>query len=841
MLGLDINVKNLLRGLIISSVFIIFSFLSLNAFESLERLLYGIEMRLALPRSMGAGSIAIVDIDQKSIDQLGSWPWPRSLITEMIEILKDNGARFIGLDLLFDEREKNQGLEELRGLYEEVLTKAGSESTDDWLLERLSEIEQKLDNDRLFIQAIKEAGNVILPVKGTFGKYDTELVLTEDSIIDGSRIEPTRIQTRQKDCPSVNKLTTPFPELASNSHGLGHINLSPNRSMAGRIHLLFFDYRGHIIPSMAFRLAMGHLEKYDEIALQDNGIRLSNSFIPAQGGEILIKFKGGRRSFPYYSFIDIMRVKKVPAVFDDKIVLLGYTAGDSATVNTPVDPKMPRVEFIANAIEDLLGEGYLRRPSAMPYIEGLFLLLIIIFPSFILPRSVQINRISIIGGLFLLIILIGVVSFLALDIWFKTVYICLALITLYVEVSISDLITAQKAIKVRSEEFLESNRMLGLSFQSQGLLDLAFEKFRNCPLDPSMKDVIYNLGLDYERKRMINKAIAVYEYIVQNDREFRDLNERIPKLRKVIGAIPVSDSKGKKEQRILVVDDLEIKPTVGRYEIIREIGQGAMGVVYEAMDPKIHRRLAIKTIRFSDEFEETKVKEIKNRFFQEAEIAGKLSHPSIVSIYDVGEDYDLTFLAMEFLEGDDLRQYCNKGTLLPLRKVLSVVSEVAMAMDYAHDRGIIHRDVKPGNIMLLKNGKIKVTDFGIAKAISSSQTKSGVVLGTPNYMSPEQVNGQKLDGRSDIFSLGAVFFELLTGQVPFHGKNMTNLLYQITQVRHPSAREINPKVPKVCEQIINKALEKDPDNRFQTGAEFAKYLRATIKKMDELKNKSGSA
>jgi serine/threonine-protein kinase len=382
---------------------------------------------------------------------------------------------------------------------------------------------------------------------------------------------------------------------------------------------------------------------------------------------------------------------------------------------------------------------------------------------------------------------------------------------------------------------MESNRMLGLSFQSQGLLDLAFEKFRKCPLDASMKDVIYNLGLDYERKRMINKAIAVYEYIAQNDNRFRDINDRISKLKKVIGAMPVAGSKGKKEEKIVVVEGLEIKPTVGRYEIVREIGQGAMGVVYEARDPKINRLLAIKTIRFSDEFEEDRVKDIRNRFFKEAEIAGKLSHPSIVAIYDVGEDYELTYLAMEFLEGSDLRQHCKKGDLLPLRKVLDIVSEVAIALDYAHSQGVIHRDVKPGNIMLIKNGKVKVTDFGIAKAISSTQTKSGIVLGTPNYMSPEQVNGQKIDGRSDLFSLGVVLFELLTGQVPFHGKNMTNLLYQITQVRHPSARDINPKVPKVCDQIINKALEKDPGSRFQSGMEFAKYLRATIKKMDELR------
>jgi eukaryotic-like serine/threonine-protein kinase len=148
---------------------------------------------------------------------------------------------------------------------------------------------------------------------------------------------------------------------------------------------------------------------------------------------------------------------------------------------------------------------------------------------------------------------------------------------------------------------------------------------------------------------------------------------------------------------------------------------------------------------------------------------------------------------------------------------------------------VIHRDVKPANIMLLRNGKIKVTDFGIAKAVSSSQTKSGIVLGTPNYMSPEQINGHAIDGRSDIFSLGVVFFELLTGQLPFHGKSLTNLFYQITQVKHSSARSVNPALPKPVDQILDKALAKEPDQRFATCADFAKYLRALISKLDQLK------
>jgi len=184
-----------------------------------------------------------------------------------------------------------------------------------------------------------------------------------------------------------------------------------------------------------------------------------------------------------------------------------------------------------------------------------------------------------------------------------------------------------------------------------------------------------------------------------------------------------------------------------------------------------------------------------------------------------------------------LENFCQKKNLLGIRKILDIIAEAAEALDYAHSQGVIHRDVKPGNIMLLKDGHVKVTDFGIAKAVSSTQTKSGIILGTPNYMSPEQINGKRIDGRSDIFSLGVVFYHLATGQLPFRGRTLTDLFYQITQARHPSPREINPNVIKPVEQIMDRALEKNPDKRFERAREFARYLRALGEKIDKIKAK----
>jgi serine/threonine-protein kinase len=312
---------------------------------------------------------------------------------------------------------------------------------------------------------------------------------------------------------------------------------------------------------------------------------------------------------------------------------------------------------------------------------------------------------------------------------------------------------------------------------------------------------------------------------------------RIPKLKEVDKSSTIGSHLRAREASVLDAAASEELTRIGRYEILEALGRGSMGLVYKALDPKINRLLAIKTIRFSDEFDEDVIQEIKERFFREAEIAGQLSHPSIVTLHDMGEDQDLTYMAMEYLEGENLEKFINKKNLLPLRKVLSVVASVADALEFAHRADVIHRDIKPANIMLLKTGGVKVTDFGIAKAISSSRTRTGVILGTPNYMSPEQIMGQKVDPRSDVFSLGVVFYQLLAGELPFQGDNLSSLLYQITQVKHPPLRSFNPRIPVACEQIMDKALAKNLDERFQTAGQMAKLLRLLAMKVDQKQKK----
>jgi serine/threonine protein kinase/cbb3-type cytochrome oxidase subunit 3 len=273
------------------------------------------------------------------------------------------------------------------------------------------------------------------------------------------------------------------------------------------------------------------------------------------------------------------------------------------------------------------------------------------------------------------------------------------------------------------------------------------------------------------------------------------------------------------------------KPRLGRYEILEQIGKGAMGIVYKGRDPKLNRLTAIKTIRFIDEYDEDKAEQIKAQFYREAEVVAKLSHKNIVMMYDVGEDLDLSYLAMEYLEGESLERYTSADNLLPLHQCFDYIIQVCEALHYAHNQGVIHRDIKPGNIMILKGGLIKVMDFGIARAAGGTKTRTGIIKGTPFYMSPEQAKGASITGASDIFSLGVLFYQLLTGKLPFAGENLATIMYQTANVTPEPVTTFQPDLGPAVVSILNKALEKNPEMRFVNAQDMADALRKSVGKL----------
>jgi serine/threonine-protein kinase len=373
--------------------------------------------------------------------------------------------------------------------------------------------------------------------------------------------------------------------------------------------------------------------------------------------------------------------------------------------------------------------------------------------------------------------------------------------------------------------------MLGLAFQGQGQLDMAFDKFRKCPMDNAVMENLYNLALDFERKRQFNKAESVFRYMADFNPKFRDVEQKLSRAKAMSETVILGGGGGRSTaQGTMILEGGQVeKPMLGRYQVEKELGKGAMGVVYLGRDPKINRVVAIKTMALSQEFEEDELKDVKERFFREAETAGRLNHPNIVTIFDAGEEHDLAYIAMEFLKGKDLVPYTKPGNLMPIAKVMDIVARVADALSYAHQNSVVHRDIKPANIMYEpESDAVKVTDFGIARITDSSKTKTGMVLGTPSYMSPEQLAGKKIDGRSDLFSLGVMLFQMVSGKLPFEGDSMAQLMFKIANESHPHIREFNPQVPECLAAIIDKALTKDNAQRYQTGAEMAADLRACM-------------
>jgi tRNA A-37 threonylcarbamoyl transferase component Bud32 len=263
---------------------------------------------------------------------------------------------------------------------------------------------------------------------------------------------------------------------------------------------------------------------------------------------------------------------------------------------------------------------------------------------------------------------------------------------------------------------------------------------------------------------------------------------------------------------------------IGRYEIEKELGRGAMAVVYKAVDPLIGRTVAIKTIRIEHGLGMER-EELRQRLYREAQSAGGMNHPGIVTIYDIGQEEDVAYIAMEFVDGQTLEGWMAEHPIPPLEQTLAIVEQVALGLDYAAGRGIIHRDIKPGNILITEELKAKIADFGIAKISMSKLTQTGMVMGTPSYMSPEQAMGKELDGRSDLFSLGVIFYEMLTGERPFTGTNPTTIIYKILHEDPVSPRKLNVTLHAGLDFIVRKMLEKDPSQRYQTCGDFIRDLK----------------
>ncbi len=348
---------------------------------------------------------------------------------------------------------------------------------------------------------------------------------------------------------------------------------------------------------------------------------------------------------------------------------------------------------------------------------------------------------------------------------------------------------------------------------------------------------LYTLASQLEQRGRVPQAAAVYRHLARFDNAYRDVGARLRRLMDAEraqpkAAPPVPLTVSAKPAPPVATDGAPVNvqappetQRLGRYQLEREIGRGAMGIVYLGRDTAINRMVAIKAIPLASEFSDTELVEARSRFFREAETAGRLNHPNIVTIYDVGEERGLAYIAMEYLKGRHLSDYAKSDNLMEPRKVLEIIGRTAEALGFAHKQQVVHRDIKPANLMYdPASDTLKITDFGIARLSGAGSTRTGIVLGTPSFMSPEQLEGRTVTGHSDLFSLGVSLFQLLTGQLPFTADSMTGLMQQIAEAPHPPLRAFRPDLPVCVESIMDRALAKNPDARYDSGAQMAAAL-----------------
>ncbi len=826
------------------------SFIFLLAWQSRSGILEGLE-RVAYDTGVKMSSrdpgdrVAVVAIDDKSIQNIGRWPWSRDVVAQMISNLQAAGSKVIGLTAFYSEPQVAPGLgwiKQFRAITRDI-ENSGADLSE--LITAFEAAELQLDTDKILGESLELSGNVVLGMQFVpgepIGNPDGELpeYIVRNAIADENIGDPTG----QFPLPSQTILAVPpVPVIGDKASAIGHLVASLDVDGGVRFEPLVLEHFGAFYPSQALLVAAAYhnLGPGDIRVNLGDSVELGNLKIKTDTFLNLNSFfyserEGGRAPFDVYSFYDVQQGEVPVTNFKDKIVLIGATAfGVGSTLHTPVGDVGGPVLIMAHTVASILNEDFFVAPEWSGLVEFLILILMAGYLIGLLPK-LNAGPAAIVS-LTLLVVLIGTELGLMMSqaIWLKLITSATLLLIGHVLLTTKRFLVTEASKRRLDVDSAHSNKQLALQFQEQGQLDMAFEYFRRCPVDENLLDGIYVLAGDFERKRQFNKAAAAYEYIASKEPNFRDVKSKVNRVKQLNDTVVIGGSAAAASNASTMLLDGSIsKPMLGRFEVEKELGKGAMGVVYLGKDPKINRTVAIKTMALSQEFEADELDEVKERFFREAETAGRLDHPNIVTIYDVGEEHDLAFIAMEFLAGYDLVRHTKPDDLLPLPTVMGIIFKSAMALDAAHKQHVVHRDIKPANVMYEPESKqVKLTDFGIARITDSSKTKTGMVLGTPSYMSPEQLSGKKVDGRSDLFSLGVMFYQMITGKLPFHGDSMATLMYKIANEEHPQLESLRPDLTQqrpCISAIINKALEKDPEKRYQTGADFARDIQRCAK------------
>ena len=799
-----------------------------DVFSTLERRYY--DFASTATSRQPSDRIAIIAIDDQSIANIGRFPWPRDVQAKMVDLLAAAKAKVVVNTTFFFEPQTDRGMAYLQKMKAVLGDPAIVPSaTTDELGKLIADAEVALDTDSKLASSFSKAGNVLIPSTYALGQPQGK----PDKPLPAFALKSAIAESGGFSEPAVRG-QQPIELLGNAAAGVGHINQLQDVDGAVRSEPLLVNYFGSAVPSLGLLAAAKSLNLgAADIKLNSGAsVQIGKLVIPTDDVAAMLpqfyKSKDGRPAFATDSFYDVLSGKIPATKYADKIVIIGATAAGLGTqFSTPAGPGLAPAEVMAHITSSILNEHFIVRPLWAGAATVLVWLVVCGYLIAGLPRlsagKAAVVTLAIFVGL--LAVEFGLLSASAK--WLELVFPAALLAIGHLALTTKRFLVTEAGKMKSDDESAETNRMMGLALQGQGQLDAAFDRFRRVSYSDALMDNLSSLALDFERKRQFNKAEAVYEYMATQNKNYKGLTAKLSRAKNLSETVILGGSGAHPGGTMLLDGGGVEKPMLGRYQVEKELGKGAMGVVYLGKDPKIGRVVAIKTMALSQEFEGEELDDARERFFREAETAGRLQHQNIVTIFDAGEEHDLAYIAMEFLKGKDLADVTKAGQLLPVATVLSIVARVAEALAYAHKQNVVHRDIKPANIMYDgETDSVKVTDFGIARITDSSKTKTGLVLGTPSFMSPEQIAGKKIDGRSDLYSLGVMLYQMLAGALPFRGDSMAELMYKIANEAAPDLRLVQPSASEKLSALVARSIGKLPADRFQDGDSFAAELRA---------------
>ena len=765
--------------------------------------------------------ILLLTVDSRAEKQKNIWN--DNGFNQITNTLSEHGARLIVATQplnLPDVPNENQ----IRALSElqEQARRSNIPSTELGQSNQLDGFRDRYDQRKKLIADLQNSGNVVLTA------YSTNFA-GENSTPKNCKMHEINLQGSTAGTPKtirqVRYLTVPTAPVCNSATAIGYSNFWPDTDGIVRSADLIVNADGVYLPSLALAIAAA-LNNSDQgiFTATENTLTIGQQIIhTGQGFQVLNRYYNSASNLPAFrteTIGSVLSGQLSPAVIKDRIVLIGESS-DAAMpgISTPINPHMSPLEMAASSLSNILEQDYLLRPDWLPMLENGLLLAILLVALLWMPTMPTIG--SALMGIIIATLVIAIEAWLLVS---EGIWAQFATAAIFAAISVWTMhIWNMATRRQRRADQSRPRSTPARKFSEQSALDLEFSVLRQQAPTDETKEKMYDIAQAHGKTKEFARAERVLAHIAAIDPDFKDVSEILNKLS---GARKKKSAQHKAGAASLPTD----RRKLGRYEIDRVLGRGAMATVYLGRDPKINRKVAIKTVALAKEFDEAELQDARIQFRREAESAGRLNHPNIIAIYDAGEDDDVSYLAMEYFEGVSLLQHIQPDNLMPPKWVLELVARAAEALDYAHRQNVVHRDIKPANLMYhAATDTLKLTDFGIARLTDSSRTKTGIILGTPSYMSPEQLSASGVTGQSDLYSLGVTMYQLLTGSAPFRADSIPKLMDKIMNEDHRPTSELRNDLPACIDSIMSKSMAKDPAERFASGREMAIQLRECTK------------